>query len=98
MVYELVVPRDLAYFDGHYDAFPLVPGAVQIHWVMLALGRLAGRRVSAQRMEAVKFRTVLRPAERFTMQLAIDESFSHVTFTLGDQARVFSSGRIELEP
>jgi len=97
LVRELVVPRDLAYFDGHYDEFPLVPGAVQIHWVMLALGRIAGRRVTAERMEAVKFRNVLRPAELFTMQLAIDEAFSHVTFTLGHGSRVFSSGRITLE-
>lgn len=96
VVLELVVPRDLAYFDGHYDGFPLVPGAVQIHWVMLTIGRLAGRRVSAQRMEAIKFRNVLRPAQHLTMRLEIDEAFSHATFTLGHESRVFSSGRIAL--
>ena len=98
-ILELVVPRDLAYLEGHYDAFPLVPGAVQIHWVMSALGRILGRRVSAQRMEAIKFKNVLRPAQVFTMRLQLDDERSRVTFTLNDEgtpARVFSSGRITL--
>ena len=99
VVFELVVPRDLAYLAGHYDAFPLVPGAVQIHWVMSAIGRLLGRDVSAQRMEAIKFKNVLRPAQAFTMRLHLDrdaQAGSRVAFTLAHEARVFSSGRITL--
>lgn len=71
-VFELVVPRDLAYLAGHYESFPLVPGVVQIHWVMSAIGRILGRSVSAQRMEAVKFKNVLKPAEVFTMRLGFE--------------------------
>jgi len=99
---ELVVPRDLAYLEGHYEAFPLVPGVVQIHWVMSAIGRVLGRSVSAQRMEAIKFKNVLRPAQAFTMQLRIDEGGTRAAFSLTSvatpdhDARVFSSGRITL--
>ncbi len=93
---ELVVPRELAYLAGHYDAFPLVPGVVQIHWVLAALARLLGRDVSAERMEAVKFRNVLRPAQEFTMRLSVDASASRATFTLAHEGRVFSSGRLTL--
>ena len=50
---------------------------------------------AAQRLsKAIKFRTVLRPAQLFTMRLSIDEVGSKATFTLSSQARVFSSGRI----
>lgn len=93
-VFEFVVPRDLAYFDGHYDAFPLVPGAVQIHWVMSTLSRHLGGPVSAERMEAIKFKSVLRPAQEFCMRLHIEGS--RVSFTLAHEERVFSSGRITL--
>lgn len=95
-VLELVVPRELAYLAGHYDAFPLVPGVVQIHWVLAALARRLGRSVSAERMEAVKFRNVLRPAQEFTMRLRVDAAASRASFTLAHQGRVFSSGRLTL--
>lgn len=107
---RFVVPRDLAYFSGHYDAFPLVPGVVQIHWVMRSIARVLGRTATATGMEAVKFKNVLRPGQAFTMTLDLagrDSSKpTRVAFTLaaaadtadGDEAdaRVFSSGRITL--
>ncbi|MFN2375413.1 MAG: AMP-binding protein [Candidatus Binatia bacterium] len=101
VVLRFVVPRDLAYLDGHYDAFPLVPGAVQILWVLAATGRLLGRSVSAQRMEAIKFKSVLRPAQEFAMRLRVDqgetrEDGARVAFTLAGDGRVFSSGRLTL--
>lgn len=101
VVMRFVVPRDLAYLDGHYDAFPLVPGAVQILWVLAATGRLLDRSVSAQRMEAIKFKSVLRPGQEFAMRLRIHEEDGHedgtrVAFTLAGDGRVFSSGRLTL--
>jgi acyl-CoA synthetase (AMP-forming)/AMP-acid ligase II/3-hydroxymyristoyl/3-hydroxydecanoyl-(acyl carrier protein) dehydratase len=93
-VAELVVPRDLAYFSGHYDGFPLVPGAVQVLWVAERLGRMLGRDVQAERMEAVKFRNVLRPGQLFTMTIDVETEKSRATFTLAHDGRVFSSGRL----
>jgi acyl-coenzyme A synthetase/AMP-(fatty) acid ligase/3-hydroxymyristoyl/3-hydroxydecanoyl-(acyl carrier protein) dehydratase len=94
VVRELVVPRDLAYLEGHYDAFPLVPGAVQIHWVMLAIGSVLGCPVRGERMEAVKFKSVMRPAQRFTMRLRSEAGGARWSFTLAHGDLVFSSGRI----
>jgi 3-hydroxymyristoyl/3-hydroxydecanoyl-(acyl carrier protein) dehydratase len=37
---RLIVPDDLAYLDGHFPNFPLVPGVVQIKWVMAAADEL----------------------------------------------------------
>jgi acyl-CoA synthetase (AMP-forming)/AMP-acid ligase II/3-hydroxymyristoyl/3-hydroxydecanoyl-(acyl carrier protein) dehydratase len=93
-VAELVVPRDLAYFSGHYDGFPLVPGAVQVLWVTERLGRLLGRDARTERMEAIKFRNVLRPGQLFTMTIDIETEKSRATFTLAHEGRVFSSGRL----
>jgi acyl-coenzyme A synthetase/AMP-(fatty) acid ligase len=91
---EFVVPRDLAYLAGHYDAFPLVPGVVQVQWVIGALRRMLGRPVSVRSMEALKFKSVLRPAQVFTMRIAADEAAKRATFSLAHEARVFSSGRL----
>ncbi len=94
---RLVVPRDLAYLEGHYDAFPLVAGVVQIHWVMDALAELKGvPAVAAERMEAIKFKDVLRPGQQFTLEIAIGPEPTRAQFSLSDGDRTFSSGRIHL--
>ena len=31
---ELSVPDDLVFLEGHFDGFPVVPGVVQLGWVM----------------------------------------------------------------
>jgi acyl-coenzyme A synthetase/AMP-(fatty) acid ligase/3-hydroxymyristoyl/3-hydroxydecanoyl-(acyl carrier protein) dehydratase len=95
-VCELVVPRDLAYFSGHYDGFPLVPGAVQVLWVTTVLGRMLGRDATTSRMEAIKFRNVMKPGQRFTMTVDLDAAKSRASFTLAHDGRVFSSGRLAL--
>ncbi|HEY2772993.1 MAG TPA: AMP-binding protein [Candidatus Binatia bacterium] len=89
---EFVVPCDLAYLEGHYEAFPLVPGAVQVHWVMAALARAMGRPVAVRAMEAIKFRNVLRPAQVFTLELSVEGS--RAQFVLRHAERVFASGRV----
>jgi acyl-coenzyme A synthetase/AMP-(fatty) acid ligase/3-hydroxymyristoyl/3-hydroxydecanoyl-(acyl carrier protein) dehydratase len=96
-VCELVVPRDLAYFSGHYDGFPLVPGAVQVLWVTTVLGRMLGRDATASRMEAIKFRNVMKPGQRFTMTIDLDAAKSRASFTLAHEGRVFSSGRLAIQ-
>ncbi|HYB99546.1 MAG TPA: AMP-binding protein [Candidatus Limnocylindrales bacterium] len=93
---ELVVPRDLAFLEGHYEAFPLVQGVVQIEWAMRALADLLGSMPAVARMEAVKFKDVLRPAQTFTLRLVLDAASARADFTLADGARTFSSGRVVL--
>ena len=73
-----------------------MPGVVQIHWAMLAIAGLVGHPVGSRRMEAVKFKNVMRPAQRFTMRLRREEGGARWTFHLSHDARVFSSGRVTL--
>lgn len=92
---DCVVPRDLAFLAGHYDSFPLVPGVVQVDWALHFLARLVGAPLAARRVEALKFRNVLRPAQAFTVKLRVDRAAQRALWSLEGADRVFSSGRIE---
>lgn len=92
---DCVVPRDLAFLAGHYDSFPLVPGVVQVDWVVRGLSHALGAPVAARRVDALKFRNVMRPGQAFTLRLRIDEAAGRAQWSLDGADKVFSSGRIE---
>lgn len=89
------VPEDLVYLRGHFPESPLVPGVVQLDWVLkLAAERLDGRRVA--RVEALKFNEPLLPGQEFTLRVEDRADGTGLRFELNhpDGSRRFSSGRI----
>jgi acyl-coenzyme A synthetase/AMP-(fatty) acid ligase len=83
---------DATAFDGHFPGLAVVPGFVQIDWVMEAATRLSGHPVALRGLEAVKFRRLLRPQE--TIELRVTLGADHVGFRLvRDDGRVVSEGR-----
>ena len=92
-----IVPTDLAQLEGHFEGFPLVAGVVQLGWAMEAARLLLGRPVRVRAIEALKFREILRPGDHFRLAVEVSEGGERIRFSLSDGARVFSSGRWELE-
>lgn len=91
---DLAVPPDLAYLEGHYAGFPLVAGVVQLGWAVRAALRWRddGRRLRC--VEALKFKHVLRPGDRFRLSLEAVAGEARVRFRLDAPGRVFSEGRL----
>ncbi len=91
--FDLRVPDELAVWPGHFPEFFLVPGVLQVDWVLrLAAERLGLARPS--RIEGLKFKTPLRPQQRFTLRLEVTPDGHGVAFELSAQAEVFSRGRL----
>ncbi|MGZ9712898.1 AMP-binding protein [Glaciimonas sp. GNP009] len=94
VVLELTVPRDLLYFNGHFDGSPILPGVVQVDWA-IAYGReylpLAPRFLS---MHALKFQRVVMPEEVLQLRLQHDSQKSSLTFSFSSDAGQHASGRI----
>jgi 3-hydroxymyristoyl/3-hydroxydecanoyl-(acyl carrier protein) dehydratase len=90
------VPPALACLAGHFPGFPLVPGVVQIQWVMEAARRRAGQEPQLQRIEALKFKGMLRPGEIFELSAEWSPSGEHIDFRLWNARTLFSSGRCVL--
>lgn len=95
---ELHVADDLAYFPGHFPQAPVLPGAVQIAWVLqLAASRL-GTSPQCREMEALKFQRLLRPGDRVTLALRHDRTRGKLHFAYREGETAYSSGRLVLEP
>ena len=96
----LRVPLDLAFLEGHFPELPIVPGVVQLRWALAIATDLLGRPPRVARVEALKFKDLLRPGQVFRAAVTLDAQGEGFEFRLtGDEdasTRVFSSGRCVL--
>ncbi len=88
-------PGELA---GHFPGLPVVPAVVELHWVMEAAARLAGGSPTLRRLEAVKFKDIVRPGQRVEIAVELCPTGDAVRFRVGAGERLFASGRCLLAP
>ncbi len=91
---QCYIPTNSLYFDGHFDAQSVLPGVVQVHWVM-ELGKQY-LKVSGgfQSLEKIKFQKVIFPDFVVTLMLSFDAESKKLTFCYQSCSEVFSSGKI----
>ncbi|MDT8388847.1 MAG: hypothetical protein RQ736_15195 [Thiogranum sp.] len=97
LTFDLRVPADLVHFDGHFPQAPVLPGVVQVDWVV----RLARRHLpgldSGYDISTLKFQALVRPNMFLTLCLDYDSSRHSLQFRYRDAQRICSSGRIRFE-
>jgi len=91
---EFEVPAELWCLRGHFDGHPVVPGVVQLQWVMSWARDWLGRELRPRVIQALKYKQLLRPAVRARADLELEgESLG---FRIWNSEAEFSSGRILL--
>jgi predicted hotdog family 3-hydroxylacyl-ACP dehydratase len=89
------VPADLVFLEGHFPGQPLLPGFVQVHWVLaLARQHLAVSAPPAA-IEVLKFRAPLLPRQEF--ELTIRATPRRLVFEQASSEQPVSSGRFQLD-
>ena len=95
---HLRVQPELAFFQGHFDELPVVPGVAQIHWAEHYARALFNEKLASRdtfsRMETVKFQELIRPGREVFMELTLQPERSRFVFRLHDGDTAFSSGRM----
>ncbi len=94
LTYTMEAPRNLLYFDGHFDATPILPGVVQLHWALYYGKQDLGVQGSFLNMEAIKFQNVIKPDQKFMLDLEFDAVKKKLKFKYYSESGAHSSGRI----
>lgn len=92
--FELEVPDDLVYAEGHFPDFPLVPGVVQVDWVIQLLDEYNEGSVELDGIDVLKFNKMLRPGDRTTLRVEWDTESTPVKFTYSSAGTNVSTGRL----
>ena len=90
----LRIPEQLAYFSGHFDKIPIVPGVVQIQWAVHYARQYFGITGVFSHMEVVKFKELLLPGQSLNLNLSYQEADRKLIFCYHSETTEFSSGRI----
>jgi predicted hotdog family 3-hydroxylacyl-ACP dehydratase len=90
------VPADLAFLEGHFPGHPLVPGFVQVHWVLALARQRLGIGTPPAAVELLKFRAPLLPDQEFLLTLRATPQ--RLAFEASCAGRPVSSGRFPLDP
>ncbi len=93
---ELEVPDDLWCLRGHFDGFPIVPGVVQLEWVIEWGTTWIGREPRLRAIEGLKFKQVLASGTRFRLALDRADEGLVLRFRLWNESAEFSCGRLLL--
>ncbi|MDI5985961.1 AMP-binding protein [Halomonas sp. M4R5S39] len=91
----LEVPERLAYLEGHFEDYPLVPGVVMVQWAIELARESFGLQGDFLGLERLKFQRPLQPGIRFTLELMRRED--GIAFAFDSREGRHCAGRVRLQ-
>ncbi len=92
----LFVPPDLRCLRGHFPGLPIVPGAMQLGWVLAFASELLGSRPVLRGLQSVKFQRLVQPGQLLRLTIKLDPGQEAIQFEYESAAGRHSSGRVLL--
>ncbi len=91
---SLFIGEELNAFKGHFDSAPIVPGVVQIKWVIEFAKRYLCNNVApgVDSIEKLKFQQVIQPGNMISLQIEL--SNNKLLFSFSAEEDKYSSGKI----
>ncbi|MBR1912326.1 MAG: hydroxymyristoyl-ACP dehydratase [Treponema sp.] len=93
---HIFVPRDCAFFDGHFPEFKLMPAVGQFGIVVALAGKYFGLPKSVSRIKRMKFSLPVFPDTMLRIDMECDRNKMEVSFLIADAhdgEKVYSSGK-----
>jgi acyl-coenzyme A synthetase/AMP-(fatty) acid ligase len=96
---EVVVPPELAWFEGHFPGRPILAGVVQLDGLVLRhVGRHWPDLGAPRKVLRLKFKRIIAPGERLTVRLARPAGDRRVSFQILSAAAECASGTLVFPP
>ncbi|MGL4766490.1 MAG: AMP-binding protein [Formosimonas sp.] len=96
--FELLMPVDLLYFQGHFAQEPILPGVAQIDWAQHFARLCFSEHISAQhavlQIKQLKFQQIISPLMQVTLQLQYLAEKSSVQFSYSSADANHASGTL----
>lgn len=96
-VLELTAPRELVYFNGHFQDMPTLPGIAQIHWALFYGRRYFDLPSVFRGIHALKFQRTIAPEKPFVLELIHEPTKSSLCFKITSREGTHASGRLIFE-
>ena len=95
--FELAVPEQLYYLQGHFPGKPILPGVVQLQWAVELASVVFTTLSNFKGIEALKFHRIIEPDTRLTLTLELKEATGKLHFLFSSDDGVHSQGRLLFE-
>lgn len=93
-VFDLELPLDLRWFDGHFPGRPILPGVAQLHIASVLAEEVWGIVATGSEMSRVKFRRVMQPGDLVTLSL-VRNGEDRLDFRYIQDNEVMASGALK---
>lgn len=96
VVLDLIVPKDLSYFDGHFDQHPILPGVVQTHWAEHYAREHFNFSENFIGLSNIKFQQVISPGQQVQLSLSLTEKndTAAISFAYSSSIGKHASGKL----
>ena len=96
---RIFIPKDIEYFEGHFEGFHLLPGVVQIAWVVefaKSYLKLDGR-LKFKGLENVKFVRPIFPETEVELNIKFESVKKVLSFEYKNSETRLSLGKLKFE-
>ena len=95
---HLYIDEALDDFRGHFDGFPILPGATQLDWVMHFATQIHPDNLCFAGADTIKFQQPIFPNQVVILHILFEKQSQKITFSYTDeQQNVYSKGKLKLD-
>ncbi|MDR0677951.1 MAG: hypothetical protein LBF44_00250 [Holosporaceae bacterium] len=93
----LFFPKNAIFFQGHFENFPVLPGVVQLHYVICFIKKYFQEDFFIKNFEKVKFLKIIIPERTVFLKLNKNQE-NHFSFSFEtENGETYSSGKVLLD-